>query len=179
MKKIFVGLVLAAASTMTAKAQFYSLRTNLIGLATTNLNLEASFTLDRKHSLHIPVQYSPFEFAGNRQFKNFTIGPGMRYWFRESYSNWFIGGHALFSKYSIGKIWNKKRYEGEAYGAGFSAGYACPIAKRWNLEWEMGIAGIWTHYDKYNCMQCGDWERGRYAWRIIPSRIAFNVVYLF
>ena len=52
---------------LAVSAQSYSLRTNIIGLATANLNLEASMTLDRKWSLHLPLQYNPFKFSKNRQ----------------------------------------------------------------------------------------------------------------
>ena len=44
---------------MCIRDRSYSLRTNVIGLATTNLNLEASMTLNRKWSLHLPVHEIP------------------------------------------------------------------------------------------------------------------------
>ena len=71
---------------LASPAQFYSARTNLIGLATGNINLEGSMTLNRRWSLHLPVQYNPFVFKDNRQFRNLTVMPGVRYWFVESYS---------------------------------------------------------------------------------------------
>ena len=58
---------------LAVSAQSYSLRTNILGLATANLNLEASMTLDRKWSLHLPLQYNPFKFSKNRQFRNFYV----------------------------------------------------------------------------------------------------------
>lgn len=58
-KKLFLCAGLLAFF-LSVSAQSYSLRTNVIGLATTNLNLEASMTLNRKWSLHLPVQYNPF-----------------------------------------------------------------------------------------------------------------------
>ena len=63
----------------TAKAQFYSARTNLVGLATGNINLELSMTLNRDWTAHIPVQYNPFVLNNNRQFRNLTAMPGVRY----------------------------------------------------------------------------------------------------
>ena len=52
-KKLFLCAGLLAFF-LSVSAQSYSLRTNVIGLATTNLNLEASMTLNRKWSLHLP-----------------------------------------------------------------------------------------------------------------------------
>lgn len=132
-KFFFLGILLGVC--LASPAQFYSARTNLIGLATGNINLEGSMTLNRRWSLHLPVQYNPFVFKDNRQFRNLTVMPGVRYWFVESYSNFFVGMNTLASGYSIGRIWNKKRYEGEGYGIGLSIGKAYPLSKTWNIEW--------------------------------------------
>jgi hypothetical protein len=86
-KFFFLGILLGVC--LASPAQFYSARTNLIGLATGNINLEGSMTLNRRWSLHLPVQYNPFVFKDNRQFRNLTVMPGVRYWFVESYSNFF------------------------------------------------------------------------------------------
>lgn len=166
-------------SCLGASAQFYSARTNLIGLGTGNLNLEASMTLNRKWSLHLPVQYNPFILKDNRQFRNLTAMPGVRYWFVESYSNLFAGFNALASGYSIGKIWDQKRYEGEAYGAGFSLGKAYPLSKTWNIEWELGGSLVWARYNEYKCKECGAFLGRKHGWYIIPSRVSLSMVYLF
>ena len=105
-------------------------------------------TLNRRWSLHLPVQYNPFVFKDNRQFRNLTVMPGVRYWFVESYSNFFVGMNTLASGYSIGRIWNKKRYEGEGYGIGLSIGKAYPLSKTWNIEWELGGAAVWARYNE-------------------------------
>ena len=167
-------------NTLTASpAQFYSARTNLIGLATGNINLEGSMTLNRRWSLHLPVQYNPFVFKDNRQFRNLTVMPGVRYWFVESYSNFFVGMNTLASGYSIGRIWNKKRYEGEGYGIGLSIGKAYPLSKTWNIEWELGGAAVWARYNEYRCRECGAFLGRKHGWYLIPSRVALNMIYLF
>ena len=73
-KRAFLFCALAACA-LAVSAQSYSLRSNILGLTTTNLNLEASMTLNRKWSLHLPVQYNPFKFGSNRQFRNFYAAP--------------------------------------------------------------------------------------------------------
>jgi len=138
-KKLFLCAGLLAFF-LSVSAQSYSLRTNVIGLATTNLNLEASMTLNRKWSLHLPVQYNPFKFGRNRQFRNFYAAPGVRYWLLESYMGGFIGMYGTAGTYSVGNLFgNKYRYEGEGYGVGLSIGKAYQIGRRWNLEWEAGV----------------------------------------
>ena len=158
-KFFFLGILLGVC--LASPAQFYSARTNLIGLATGNINLEGSMTLNRRWSLHLPVQYNPFVFKDNRQFRNLTVMPGVRYWFVESYSNFFVGMNTLASGYSIGRIWNKKRYEGEGYGIGLSIGKA------------------WARYNEYRCRECGAFLGRKHGWYLIPSRVALNMIYLF
>ena len=90
-KKKNLLLALLCCAGVTVSAQSYSLRTNVLGLATTNLNVEASMTLSRKWSFHLPVQYNPFKFSKNRQFRNFYVAPGVRYWLLQSYIGGFVG----------------------------------------------------------------------------------------
>ena len=113
MKKRSFLLGSLLAFTLGVSAQSYSLRTNVLGLATTNLNLEASMTLGRKWSLHLPVQYNPFRFSKNRQFRNLYVAPGVRYWLLESYMGPFIGMHGTAGTYSVGSLFGSRyRYEG-------------------------------------------------------------------
>ena len=168
------------ACSLSAAAQSYSLRTNLLGLGTANLNLEASMTLNRKGSLHLPLQYNPFTFSKNRQFRNFYAAPGVRYWLLESYMGGFIGMYATAGTYSAGNLFGSRyRYEGEGYGAGVSIGRAYQLGTRWNLEWEIGAGAVWLGYDRYLCRRCGDLVESDYGWRFLPTRAALNLVYLF
>ena len=66
-------------------AQFYSVRTNLVGLGTGNLNVEGSMAFSTHWSAHLPVQYNPFRLWDDGKLKNFTVQPGVRYWMRETY----------------------------------------------------------------------------------------------
>ncbi|WP_085537246.1 DUF3575 domain-containing protein [Massilibacteroides vaginae] len=162
-----------------AKAQFYSASTNVIGLATTNINAELSMTLNRTWSLHVPVQYNPFVFSENRRFQNLTVMPGVRYWLRETYAGSFFGMYAIASRYHVGNIWDDYRYDGKAFGAGLSYGKAYTLSPRWNFEWEIGAGVVWADYEKFACKKCGvrlGKENGVY---FIPTKVAASLIYLF
>ena len=91
---------------LSASAQFYSAKTNVLGLATGNLNLELSAAVSRKVTLHLPVNYNPFTYnflAENCKMQNLTFQPGARYWLTESYMRWFVGVHGIYSRYQIGR----------------------------------------------------------------------------
>lgn len=162
----------------TTKAQFYSVKTNLLGLATTNLNVEAGVAIHRNWSLHLPVNYNPWVFTGNKRFQNITIQPGVRYWLLESFSQGFIGIHSLYSRYHVGGI-NKYRYDGWGAGMGISYGYSKVLNKRWNIEFEAGIGMMWTDYTKYLCKTCGAPQGNVSEIRFVPSKAAISLVYLF
>lgn len=180
MKKRSFLLGSLLAFTLGVSAQSYSLRTNVLGLATTNLNLEASMTLGRKWSLHLPVQYNPFRFSKNRQFRNLYVAPGVRYWLLESYMGGFIGMYGTAGTYSVGNLFGSKyRYEGEGYGVDVSIGKAYQLSTHWNFEWEVGAGAVWLGYDKYLCKRCGDLVSKNHGWHFLPTRAAVNLVYLF
>jgi len=158
-------------------AQFYSLSTNIPVLGTTTLNAELSMTLDRKYSLHLPVYYNPFVFSDNKKIQNFTLLPGVRRWALESYIGGFFAANAIGSKYHF--TWKDSRYEGTAFGAGISAGYALMLSPRWNLEVEAGIGLVWADFSKYPCDKCARKTEDDSGWYAVPNKVGVSLVYLF
>jgi hypothetical protein len=177
MNKFLLVLSFVALAT-TAKAQFYSVKTNLLGLATTNLNVEAGISVHRNWSLHLPVNYNPWVFSGNKRFQNITVEPGARYWFLESFSQGFIGIQSIYSRFHVGGT-NKYRYDGYGVGMGLSYGYSKVIRKRWNLEFEAGLGVLWADYTKYLCKTCGALQGDERKLYLIPSKASISLVYLF
>lgn len=180
MKKVlfkYILLTLFFLCVTTGRAQSYSLGTNIPALATATVNVEASMTLNRKWSLHLPVYYNPFVFKDNKKIQNFTVLPGVRYWLLESYINGFVGINAIGSKYHI--TWKDSRYRGQAYGMGISAGYVWLLSPRWNLELEGGVGLVWADYTRYECEECGR-QKGEYTrWVVVPNKLALSLIYLF
>lgn len=168
---------------LSANAQFYSAKTNVLGLATGNLNAEVSMAVSRKMTIHLPVNYNPFTYKfleDNAKMKNLTIQPGTRYWFTESYMRWFVGMHAIYSRYHIGwKEISEDRYDGWGVGGGFSVGYAKMIAKRWNMEAEIGGSVMWHDYDRYLWKKGGSLPSPGHKVNFVPTKISLAFVYLF
>lgn len=173
----YILLVLSLLFFTTGRAQFYSLGANIPALGTATVNAELSMTLDRKWSLHLPVYYNPFVFKNNKKIQNFSVFPGLRYWLLESYVRGFAGVNAIGSKYHFS--WKDYRYEGLAFGAGISAGYAYLLSPRWNLEVQGGIGLVWADYTKYRCEECGKKIANENGWYLIPNQIAISLIYLF
>lgn len=178
MKKIILLIVVSLAVWTHANAQFYSVKTNLLGWVTANINAEAGVSIHRNWSLHLPLNYNPWVFPGNKRFQNITVQPGARYWFLESFSQSFMGFHSIYSRYHVGGI-GKYRYDGWGAGLGVSYGYSKVLKKRWNIEFEAGAGLIWTDYKKYLCRKCGAPQQDGKKLYLIPSKVSVALVYLF
>ena len=61
----------------------------------------------------------------------------------------------------------------------FSLGYNRPLSPHWNLEFEAGLGVLWTHNDKYVCKTCGQKVATLEGVRLVPTKLAVNIVYLF
>ena len=83
------------------------------------------------------------------------------------------------SRYNVSNILENYRYDGYGAGVGLSYGWAYPLASRWNIEWEIGAAGFWRTYNKYVAKNSGYHFGKFHEWKIIPHKIALNVMYLF
>lgn len=160
-----------------ALAQRAALRTNLLGLAVGNINIDASHMISSKMSVHLSLQAKPFdfplpapvglirwaeglenstqylaEFGTIKHTENYTIQPGVRYWMRGVYNRGvFFGLQAIGTIYKYGGDKFSSSYrDGWGVGAGLSVGYSRELAKRLNLELEIGIGALYRSYNFVN-----------------------------
>lgn len=170
-------LLLAGSLTADLQAQFYSVQTNTLKLATTTFNAEGSMMLSTHWTLNLGFSYNPWNFSDTRKIKHFLLEPGARYWFWQTYAGSFISMYAMGARYNV--AWEGKyRYQGWGYGAGMTYGRSWLLSKRWNMEVEAGLGLLVAPYTKYRCEHCGDKVKsGTY---FLPApKVAFNLVYLF
>lgn len=174
-----------------ANAQFYAVKVDALGLLTTTLNVEGSMVIHNKWTLHLPLKVNPWEF-GNKVYQQVTVMPGVRYWLVESYSRgWFIGVNALASLYNYNGLLTDKidyfgrdyRYDGHGFGGGISAGLSLPMGKRWNIEFEVGVNGMFGNHDIYYEKGMNTHATVREGFQkgffVVPGKIGANIVYLF
>lgn len=109
----------------------------------------------------------------NIKAKHFLVTPEFRYWFCESFQGHFIGINANYTQFNAGGIHvpevfykveslgyfldmlQYSRSQGWAVGAGLTYGYAFPIARRWNMEFNLGLGWWYTQYDRFESRTCG------------------------
>lgn len=170
-----------------ANAQFYAVKVDALGLCTTTLNVEGSMVVHNHWSIHLPIKVNPWTF-GEKKYQHATIMPGARYWFIGSYSRgWFLGVNAVATAYDHeGLLGNKvdyfardHRYKGWGVGGGISAGYSIPVAKRWNIEFEAGVAAVYMNHDIYRETEVSEGIGYQRGFLPVPGKIGINLVYLF
>ena len=67
------------------------------------------------------------------------------------------------------------------YMAGLSYGYSIPIAKRLNIDFNIGIGYFWGNYYKYDYNEEGElylWEQTKKRRWFGPTRAEFSLVWL-
>lgn len=108
-------LLLAGSLTTHLRAQFYSVQTNTLKLATTTFNAEGSMMLSTHWTLNLGFSYNPWNFSDTRKIKHFLLEPGARYWFWQTYAGSFISMYAMGARYNVawdGLLDGKYRYQG-------------------------------------------------------------------
>lgn len=165
-------------STKKSTAQFYSLKTNLLEIAALGtVNLDLSMMVAPRWTINLDMAYNPWshkkEYLKNKHYK---FEPGARYWFWQTYTGGFVSMYGIATEFNV---IIKDRYQGYGLGVGATYGYAWAIAKRWNIEAEIGIGALWNRHSVSDCANCGR--------EIIPTKTylspslkaGLSIVYLF
>ena len=195
MKRIKIALVLAMICLSSAglKGQDFAVKTNLLYDATATFNAGAEFGVAPSWTFDISGNFNPWTWANNMKWKHWMLQPELRWWTCNRFTGHFFGVHAIVGQYNFGGIKNNlsflgsdfsrltdSRFQGWAAGAGVAYGYALPISKHWNVEFEAGAGGIWTRFDTFDCSVCNNMtESGtnHIYWGL--TKLAIGIVYLF
>lgn len=145
-----------------ASAQRTSVQVNVLDIVNLGtLNAQASYGFSQHWTATLQGRYNNWDFGSEENdnpFQNRSRGValGARYWTWNTYSGWWFGTQARYEEYNRGGLFKKKETEeGNAIGAGLSAGFSYMIAKHWNLDF--GVGGWWgiANYRLYACPRCG------------------------
>lgn len=162
-----------------SKAQFYSVRTNMLGWLTASPNVGFGIAVSRKTSFDFELMGG---FLKLPQFSTQAImaQEGMRFWFLEVNAGSFLGFHFTQALYDVGNA--KYLYRGQAYGVGLSYGHSWYVAKRWNIGIEIGASVMYM--DDAQSERKLDYTQNTFVKNsqrimVLPTKFAVTVVYLF
>ena len=167
-------------------AQSIGIKSNVLQDMTTTLNLGLEFSISRKASIDIPINYNPWNFNDGKRFKSLGVQPELRYWLCQKFNGHFVGIHSHYSLFNIGNLpfklagnnLRESRYEGYLYGAGLSYGYQWALNKRWGIELTAGLGYARVEYKKYPCGNCGSVLKKSHKNYYGPTKAGLSLIYL-
>lgn len=186
-----------------ANAQKAALKTNLLGWASTTLNIGGELGIGQKSTVQLFGALNPWEF-GETRVRFWSIEPEYRYWLCEKFNGHFFGVHALGGQYNfknfdmplasgLPKITgeNKGRHiEGYYIGAGITYGYQWMLNRRWNIEASLGVGYAYSPYKYYgrcnvlldkdgNKLPDQNASKSGTASYFGPTKLAVSIMYMF
>jgi Protein of unknown function (DUF3575). len=184
MKKQLLIFILLCTPVLV-RAQQWSVGTNVLGYANMGtLNMEASASVARHFTVNAAAEVNPWTFhegdqERQRQNRSQSYAAGFRWWPWYVYSGWWLAGKLRYSEYNRGGFVSRATEEGDAFGAGVSAGYTLMLRDNLNLEVGAGLWGGYKVYTRYRCPNCGKIEeKGQKAF-LAPSEALLSIIYVF
>lgn len=188
MRKIVITFFGLAMSTV-AMASDWGVHLNLIPVIDLAPNLTLQYAVARHHSVSLGGGVRPWN-RSESYIKNYGYGEmAYRYWFCRSYDGWFVGAEANGGQYNIGGAklpfgigWpaDDHRCEGWAVGGGIIAGYALPLSKHWNMNFEVGVGYQYCEYDKFACPEKCATNLGKNTYNYIGlNDLSVSIQYVF
>ena len=200
MKRALIGIHFLASifcALQASSQEFVAVKTNLLYSAVGfTPNVGAEFAINDRTTIDLSASYNWFNLSGarnnNKKQVHWMVKPEFRYFLNERldkrFNGHFFGVHALYTQYNIGghsmpmlfgKQSDQFRHEGFAYGTGVSYGYLLQLAKRWAVEFDLGLGYMRMKYDKYACQGCGQlYEKGKTKNYFGPTQAGISVVFL-
>jgi hypothetical protein len=179
MKRLMIIAALLLCFGTGAKAQFYGIKANALGLATGTINAGVEVAVEKQWSVELSGYWNPIKTDGFSA-RAWWVQPAVRYWRYEHFVGHFFAAHPAYGRYNVGN--DKWYYKGWFTGLGVSYGYTWLLSKRWNLTAEAGL-GLYYMSDTKRNYEYDDWSPicithyRRVA--LMPSKLEVSFSYLF
>ncbi len=160
----------------------------LYGAVTLTPNIGFEVGLGTRSSIELNWGWNQLNHEGTRN-NNKKLNHGLarieyRWWFCEPYNGHFVGGNIFGTKYNVGgynipTLFERElRYEGWAAGVGLTYGYHLSLARRWGIDFHVGVGVARYHHTRFECVRCGNViDRPKGYW-FGPTRAGIDLVFL-
>ncbi len=195
---LIIAVLILFSGAGTIHAQKVGVKTNALYWATATPNVGFEFALADRWTFEIAGGWNPWTFdtQKNIKAKHFLVTPEIRYWFCESFNGHFIGINGNYTQFNVGGFpvlglfvpsendgifindLKNARSEGWAAGAGITYGYAFPISRRWNMEFNLGVGFWYSEYDSYETRPCGLFHGSNTKTAFGPTDLGVSFIYL-
>lgn len=188
---LLTGVLLLLSATV--RAQNVAIKSNLLYDATATVNAGVEVGLSSRWTLDLSGNYNGWSHSHDRKWKHWLVQPEARYWLCNRFAGHFFALHAHGGQFNVGHLKNSlsllgtdfsllsdNRFQGWFLGGGIGYGYALPLGRHWNAEFELGIGYAYTRYDRFECAGCGKkMEKDKSHHYFGPTKAAISLVYLF
>ena len=162
-----------------------ALKTDLVYTAATlTPNIGAEWGFSHRSTVEFTWGWNQWNHEGTKKLNHGLARIEYRRWFCERYNGHFVGVNVFGSKYNVGGydipllFEREYRYEGWAYGAGLTYGYHLALARRWGLEFQVGLGVARYDHTRFECVRCGTMaDRPSGVW-FGPTRAGVDLVFL-
>ena len=179
MRKSLIITALVLLGSTGARAQFFAVKSNALGLATGTINAGVEVAVAKQWSVEVSGYWNPVETDRFRS-KVWFVQPAVRWWRYEHFAGHFVAVHPAYGRYDVGG--DRFHRHGWFAGVGASYGYSWLLTKRWNFTAEGGI-GLYYMRDRRDNYTTDDWSPVRivHARRVVlaPSKLEVSFSYLF
>jgi hypothetical protein len=179
MRKILIIIALVLLGSTGARAQFFGVKTNALGLATGTVNAGVEVAVAKQWSVELSGYWNPVK-TDKFSARAWWVQPAVRWWRYEHFVGHFVATHPAYGRYDTGNaVWHRR---GWLTGFGVSYGYTWLLNNRWNFTAEGGL-GVYYMSDRKENYEVDDWEPITvvHARRVIlaPSKLELSFSYLF
>lgn len=194
MAMVFVASAASHPRDTVKRWQGMSIRTNLLWDAAAEPNIGLEFPVGDHWSLGANAGIKTWprwlfwdndNVQNTRHWRNFAVVPEVRYYLKEVFEGFFVGGDAIYTHFNVGNVTfpfhmypevENNRVQGSFWGGGVFAGYAWWPWQHWRIELEAGVAGGLAAYDKFDCAHCGT-KVGEVRKPALVPKLGLNIAY--
>ena len=164
----------------------FVLKTNVLYLATTTINLGVEFRLSNHLTIDIAGGWNPFVFDNNARFTHVLVQPTLRYWVREPFRGDFFGLSLMYSNFNMGGIslpfnmmpaFAHYRFRGNAYGVSLQYGNLWRLSPRWGIESTINVGHLFINYQTFEGGQYGEKIESNVRHFFGPTNASVSLIY--
>ncbi|MDR1344270.1 MAG: DUF3575 domain-containing protein [Tannerellaceae bacterium] len=185
MGKLWVSFLFFIFTALSVYSQQIAIKSNIIYDATGTVNIGGEYAVNKTFSVSLSANYNGWVLKEPYAWKHYLVQPELRYWFRESFNEHFVGAHFIYTGFDVERMslpffgfTRRHLYNnGTAYGGGLSYGYHLYLTPRLNLEFSLGVGYLNLTYNKslYTKPEIPELLTRSY---IGPTQIGISVVYI-
>jgi len=180
---ILLPVTVMLLASLSCHAQSYAIKNDAMYNALLIPNLGMEFKTYTHTTIDIEGTYDPISFPSNKQWKNWSVQPEVRFWGCKPFSGMFVGINAIAGGFNVARVplfgFNEKRVQCRFfYGGGITLGNNYVLSPRWGVETKISLGVVHFEYSRYRCGTCGYKEADIVTNYAGPTNMSVALIYI-